>query len=89
MVKFTLTRDIEAYHFKEKIMSGTVKKIIFGPNAFDDFESTQEELDAIIEEIKNHFMNMSAEELESLGDPLDDEWQNFAINIDATPKTLH
>jgi NADH:ubiquinone oxidoreductase subunit B-like Fe-S oxidoreductase len=39
--------------------------VIFAPGCFDTFEGTQEELDALMEEIQETFANMSPEELEA------------------------
>jgi hypothetical protein len=39
-------------------------QVTFAPGCFDNFEGTQEELDALMEEIKLKFENMSPEELE-------------------------
>lgn len=54
-------------------------KIEFAPGSFDNFEGSQEELDALIAEITTMFENMSPEELEansravSIEELLDDE----------------
>jgi len=54
-------------------------KINFAPGCFDNFEGTQEELDAMVAEIQSMFENMSPEDLENqsrsinLGDLLADE----------------
>lgn len=45
-------------------------KIEFAPGAFDNFEGTQEELDALIVEIQNMFLNKTPEELKSMSTPL-------------------
>ena len=41
--------------------------IEFAPGCFDNFEGTQEELDALVKEITDMFENMSPEELEAEG----------------------
>ena len=54
-------------------------KINFAPGCFDNFEGTQEELDAMVTEIQSMFENMSPEDLDiqsraiNLGDLLADE----------------
>lgn len=40
-------------------------KIEFAPGAFDTFEGTQEELDALIAEVQHMFDSMTPEELEA------------------------
>jgi len=47
-------------------------KVIFAPGAFDHLEiQSQEELDAIVAEIKDMFENMTPEELEAHSRPID------------------
>ena len=48
-------------------------QIQFAPGAFDNFDGTQEELDALIEEIKNMFVNKTQEEIKAMSRPLDEE----------------
>jgi len=38
-------------------------KVQFAPGAFDDFDGTQEELDALIAELEEMFRSMTPEEL--------------------------
>ena len=66
-------------------------KVTFAQGSFDNFEGTQEELDQFISEITNYFNSLTPEELakELKVDENVDEWQNFGVNIDASPKTLH
>ena len=66
-------------------------KVTFTQGSFDNFEGTQEELDQVIQEITNYFNSLTPEELaqELNVEPNENEWQNFGVNIDATPKTLH
>ena len=66
-------------------------KVTFAQGSFDNFEGTQEELDQVIKEITNYFNGLTPEELakELKVDDSVDEWQNFGVNIDASPKTLH
>lgn len=44
-------------------MSKEQPKIIFAPGCFDDFEGTQEELDALVKEVTDMFANATPEEL--------------------------
>ena len=63
-------------------------KVVFAPGCFDQFEGTQEELDALVAEIKNIFDGKTEEELEELLvsldedilDDLDDEDQEELLN---------
>ncbi len=48
-------------------------KINFAPGCFDNFEGTQEELDALIADIQKMFEGKTAEELEAMSRPLDDD----------------
>ena len=45
-------------------------KIEFAPGAFDNFEGTQEELDGLMVEIQNMFLNKTPEELKAMSTPL-------------------
>lgn len=47
-------------------------EVQFAPGCFDHFDGTQEELDALMEEIKTVFANMTPEELEAQSIPLDE-----------------
>ena len=42
-------------------------KIEFAPGCFDDFDGTQEELDEMINSIKQMFEGRSAEEIQAMG----------------------
>lgn len=44
-------------------MSKEQPKIIFAPGCFNDFDGTQEELDALIKEVTDIFANSTPEEL--------------------------
>lgn len=46
-------------------------KIEFAPGAFDSFEGTQEELDALQKEIMDMFQNKTSEEILAMSQPLD------------------
>jgi len=48
-------------------------EVKFAPGCFDHFDGTQEELDALMEEIKATFASMTPEELEAQSIPLDEE----------------
>lgn len=51
-------------------------QIEFAPGAFDSFEGTQEELDAMMAEITEMIANMSSEELAAASKPID--WDNLS-----------
>jgi len=46
-------------------------KVQFAPGAFDDFDGTQEELDALIAELEEMFESMTPEELAAQSRPVD------------------
>jgi hypothetical protein len=48
-------------------------KIQIAPGAFDTFDGTQEELDALMEEIHKMFEGKSMEEIAELSRPISDE----------------
>jgi hypothetical protein len=48
-------------------------KIQFAPGAFDTFDGTQEELDALMEEIHKMFEGKSMEEIAEISRPISDE----------------
>lgn len=48
-----------------------IKEITFAPGCFDGFEGTQEELDALINEIRSVFANSSFEDLQAMSRPVD------------------
>jgi hypothetical protein len=48
-------------------------KVEFAPGAFDHFEGTQEELDALLVEIQKMFEGKTAEEIQAMSRPLSDE----------------
>ena len=52
-------------------MSEQKKQVVFAPGAFDSFEGTQEELDALQQEIVEMFANMTDEELRAQSRPID------------------
>jgi len=52
-------------------------KIEFAPGCFDSFDGTQEELDELIKIITDTFKNASPEELEEIGTPLEEVWDDL------------
>jgi hypothetical protein len=67
-------------------MSSTPLKVVFAPGAFDTFDGSQEELDALVSEITETFANMSAEELAAQSREIDLE--QLAADLDANPEVL-
>lgn len=58
----------------EKTQPNEPLKVVFEPGCFDHIDvESQEELDAIMNEIQNMFANMTREELEAQSRPLTDE----------------
>jgi hypothetical protein len=55
-----------------KNKDGKEIKVEFAPGCFDDFDGTQEELDALQKEIMHMFTSMTPEELEDNSRPLID-----------------
>jgi hypothetical protein len=52
-------------------MNEKTLKVEFAPGCFDQFEGTQEELDALMKEITDMFNNMSPEELKAQSREID------------------
>lgn len=48
-------------------------KIVFAPGCFDNFEGSQEELDALISQIQGMFDGKTREEIESMSEQLTEE----------------
>lgn len=48
-------------------------KVEFAPGAFDHFEGTQEELDALLVQIQKMFEGKTAEEIQAMSRPLSEE----------------
>ncbi len=48
-------------------------KVEFAPGAFDHFDGTQEELDALMADIQKMFAGKTAEEIAEMSRPLSDE----------------
>ena len=67
-------------------MSSTPLKVVFAPGAFDTFDGSQEELDALVAEITETFANMSAEELAAQSREIDLE--QLAADLDLNPEVL-
>lgn len=67
-------------------------KLIFAPGCFDNFDGTQEELDALVKEIEDSFVNGDAlEHAVSLDDLDDEEIKEILAQIsddDDVPRTL-
>lgn len=65
-------------------------KVQFAPGAFDDFDGTQEELDALVAELEEMFESMTPEELAAQSREVDladlpDHVQDSVLN---EPRTL-
>ena len=57
-------------------------EIEFAPGCFDAFEGTQEELDALVADIKNMFAGKTREELEAESRELsDDDWDEMPDEV--------
>lgn len=52
-------------------------QVSFAPGCFDDFEGTQEELDALVKLITETIESSSMEELEKVSEPLEDQWDDL------------
>jgi hypothetical protein len=57
-------------------------KIEIAPGAFDTFDGTQEELDALMAEIQTMFANMTPEELEARSTAIDEDYIDELIEED-------
>ncbi len=59
-------------------------KIEFAPGCFDNFDGTQEELDALVKEIQSMFENKTREEIEAESIPMtDEEFDNLPEDVKA------
>lgn len=58
-------------------MSKKIEKVEFAPGCFDDFEGTQEELDALVKEIENKFIGSEASDLDTESVPIEDVWDDL------------
>ena len=67
-------------------MSSTPLKIVFAPGAFDSFDGTQEELDAIVAEVQDMFENLTPEQLAAQSREIDLE--QLAADLDLNPEVL-
>lgn len=67
-------------------MSNKPLKVVFAPGCFDSFEGSQEELDSLMAEITETFVNMTPEELAAQSRELDLE--ALAADLDANPEVL-
>ena len=65
-------------------------KITFAPGCFDNFEGTQEELDAMVAEIQDMFDKLTPEELEAQSRPIsvDDLLEDENISDDEFEQLL-
>lgn len=54
-------------------------EVKFAPGCFDHFDGTQEELDALMTEIKEAFANMTPEELAEQSQPVDEDELEVAL----------
>jgi len=57
-----------------------IKKVSFAPGCFDDFDGTQEELDALKKSIEDKFNDIEPEDLEQESVPLEDVWEELDEN---------
>lgn len=64
-----------------------IKKIIFAPGALDDFEGTQEELDAVVQEIIT--LLESVESIEEIEDSEEISEESLEQLMDSNKKTRH
>ena len=65
-------------------------KVQFAPGAFDDFDGTQEELDALIAELEEMFGSMTPEELAAQSTEVDfaDLPDHVQADLQDEPRTL-
>ena len=69
----TLSRKKQIAEKINQEMTEPIKKVEFAPGCFDQFDGTQEELDAMIAEIQEMFLTMTPEELEAQSRPVTEE----------------
>lgn len=63
-------------------------KIVFDPAVFEQFDGSQEELDAMVNEITSMFEGKSAEEIKAMSRPVD--WDNLEEDeAEALENALH
>lgn len=58
-------------------MSKKIEKVEFAPGCFDDFDGTQEELNALMKEIENKFIGVEEDELNLESVPIEDVWDQL------------
>lgn len=58
-------------------MSQKIEKVEFAPGCFDDFDGTQEELNALMKEIENKFIGIEEDELNLESVPIEDVWDQL------------
>jgi hypothetical protein len=61
-------------------------QVVFAPGAFDTFDGTQEELDALVAEVQNMFENLTPEQLAEQSREIDLEL--LAAELDNNPEIL-
>jgi hypothetical protein len=61
-------------------------KVKFAPGAFDDFDGTQEELDALTAELEKMFESMTPQELAAQSQTVD--FADFQDNLIHKPRVL-
>ena len=58
-------------NYKANVVTDKKVKVEFAPGCFDNFEGTQEELDALQKEIIEKFSNLTPDEARDIGRPVD------------------
>jgi hypothetical protein len=61
-------------------------QVVFAPGAFDTFDGTQEELDALVAEVQDMFANLTPEQLAAQSREIDLE--QLAADLDTNPEIL-
>ena len=61
-------------------------QVVFAPGAFDSFDGTQEELDALVAEVQDMFENLTLEQLAEQSREIDLE--QLAADLDTNPEIL-
>ena len=58
-------------------MSKKIEKVEFASGCFDDFDGTQEELDALVKEIENKFIGVESSKLDTESVSIEDVWDDL------------
>lgn len=58
-------------------MSVKIEKVEFAPGCFDDFDGTQEELNALVKEIENKFLGSETSDLDTQSVLIEDVWEDL------------